>query len=207
MVGQSLSWRVIPRHLIPQVIQRCWLSSINRIVFRMSHLIAIVSEEIKVFPSAINESFRLIVKKVSVTHVQHALVMQDTCAGVLPNTHFHLGYECGKINLCIYIWVALFTSDLSADSLAFAEDQASSGSIACLNIWSQDFSPETMMSVSLCKNSGDVFHLNTESGLAHGSVEVTDVPIGGSGSHYVTSLKEFRPWQYLYSIKILIAAW
>ena len=103
MVGQSLSWRVIPRHLIPQVIQRCWLSSMNRIVFRMSHLIAIVSEEIKVFPSAIDESFRLIVKKVSVTHVQHALVMQDTCAGVLPNTHFHLGYECGKINLCIYM--------------------------------------------------------------------------------------------------------
>ena len=49
------------------------------------------------------------------------------------------------------------------------------------------------MSFSLCKNRGDVFHLNTESGLAHGSVEVTDFPIGTSGSHYVTSFKEFGP--------------
>ena len=74
---------------------------------------------------------------------------------------------------------------LLASTLEFAEDQASSGSIACLNIWSQDFSPETMMSFSLCKNRGDVFHLNTESGLAHGSVDVTDFPIGISGSHYL----------------------
>ena len=110
-------------------------------------------------------------------------------------------------SICASIWFALFTSDLSADSLAFAEDQASSGSIACLNIWSQDFSPETMMSFSLCKNRGDVFHLNTESGLAHGSVEVTDFPIGTSGSHYVNSLKESGPWQYLFSIKRLIPAW
>ena len=45
------------------------------------------------------------------------------------------------------------------------------------------------MSFSLCKNRGDVFHLDTGSGLAHGSVEVTDFPIDTSGSHYVTSLR------------------
>lgn len=52
----------------------------------------------------------------------------------------------------------------------FEENEASSGSIACLNIWSGIYSSATLLAFSQCKNKGDIHHLDTAAGTMYGEV-------------------------------------
>lgn len=52
----------------------------------------------------------------------------------------------------------------------FEEVEASEGSVACLNIWDEVFTSETLLNFSRCENHGNIFHLSDTSGTLYGDV-------------------------------------
>ena len=75
--------------------------------------------------------------------------------------------------LSVIAWIGNF-SDLTE------KKYASEGYLACLNIWNTAYTSETLKTFSLCKNSGDVYHLNETSGerITGNDIETLHYPTG-----------------------------
>ena len=81
--------------------------------------------------------------------------------------------------LSVIAWIGNF-SDLTE------KKYASEGYLACLNIWNTAYTSETMKTFSLCKNSGDVYHLNETSGerITGDDIETLHYPL-----HFTTGIQ------------------
>ena len=73
------------------------------------------------------------------------------CIIVMP------GYTLAPFNMLIF-------------SGSFTDRESSAGFVTCLNIWSGVISSETLLAFSQCRNYGDIFHLDDQSGSLHGLV-------------------------------------